>query len=501
MEPDCNYGEMMKVPAFETQNLDPVNGDVSEIHNPEVIGKIGPERLKATSGPTVGGDRRKGPQKAKVPSKPSGDGTGLAQELESLPEFKADLKEIAASLEAEKKHGLKLGELAHKWIGHSRYSRVLNNKTFAGHLKTQTGKDRDPRQIGHDIAAYKMHVKITESGNQFPHLTPTHLAKIKQCHCEDDAELLELARRVNDKKASVSQIKQISMSLHQEKTIATRTIRLAPKNQMVWQMDALDLLAQQDDNTIECLILDWQWLSSVSWSRTSNLAKPYCVDDPIEHLSDCIKLAKDKLHPDGLIYVHYTACSWPAWRIYEAATQSGFKLANEFIWQKVCGNFQNGNSPFMIGHEPIFVFCRESCIPKSCIGGVNTVSPKMAAPTRPGSGEKCWHPHQKPVELYELLIGVATVNGLVVDLFAGSGSAGVAAIKRGCPYVGADMNPECVTTANERIAFAHCERETMEEAISFFLKDASTEQSGSICDAIEKSGLQVFCSEMQKEAA
>lgn len=43
------------------------------------------------------------------------------------------------------------------------------------------------------------------------------------------------------------------------------------------------------------------------------------------------------------------------------------------------------------------------------------------------------HAYQKPVALYETLIGVATINGLVVDLFAGSGSAGVAAVLRGWP--------------------------------------------------------------------
>ena len=99
------------------------------------------------------------------------------------------------------------------------------------------------------------------------------------------------------------------------------------------------------------------------------------------------------------------------------------------------------------------------------------------------------HPYQKPVALYETLIGIATVNGLCVDLFAGSGSAGVAASRRGCPYVGAELVPDYVEIANRRIALAADECEEVVDTINFFLPTATAEEYGIIVAALENEDL------------
>jgi len=93
--------------------------------------------------------------------------------------------------------------------------------------------------------------------------------------------------------------------------------------------------------------------------------------------------------------------------------------------------------------------------------------------------------------LYELLIGVATVNGLVVDLFAGSGSAGVAAVRLGCPYVGAELIEHYVDVANERIALAGREKEEVVEAVEFFCDGGDTTHREAITTALSKAGLQM----------
>jgi tRNA/tmRNA/rRNA uracil-C5-methylase (TrmA/RlmC/RlmD family) len=93
------------------------------------------------------------------------------------------------------------------------------------------------------------------------------------------------------------------------------------------------------------------------------------------------------------------------------------------------------------------------------------------------------------VELYEELIGLATVNGLVVDLFAGSGSAGVAAVRRGCSYAGAELVPAYAEIANERIAMAAGEVAHVVDAVNFFLQDATLEQFMAITLPLRKAGL------------
>jgi len=64
---------------------------------------------------------------------------------------------------------------------------------------------------------------------------------------------------------------------------------------------------------------------------------------------------------------------------------------------------------------------------------------------------KSGYPTQKPVELFEAMInGSATENFLVVDPFIGSGSSAVAAIKKGCRYIGNDISKDAVEISRNR---------------------------------------------------
>ena len=61
------------------------------------------------------------------------------------------------------------------------------------------------------------------------------------------------------------------------------------------------------------------------------------------------------------------------------------------------------------------------------------------------------YPTQKPVELFSrMLAGSAEAGMTVCDPFLGSGSAGVAALRAGCGFVGADIDERAVTLATER---------------------------------------------------
>ena len=72
------------------------------------------------------------------------------------------------------------------------------------------------------------------------------------------------------------------------------------------------------------------------------------------------------------------------------------------------------------------------------------------------------HPTQKPVDLMEWLIRSYTNEGdTVIDMFAGSGSTGVAAINTDRRFVGIEMNEDYFNTAVQRIKQAHNERKTM----------------------------------------
>ena len=61
------------------------------------------------------------------------------------------------------------------------------------------------------------------------------------------------------------------------------------------------------------------------------------------------------------------------------------------------------------------------------------------------------YPTQKPVALFELMLAGSTESGyLVCDPFAGSGSSAIAALRQGCSFMGADIEPRAVELARAR---------------------------------------------------
>lgn len=63
------------------------------------------------------------------------------------------------------------------------------------------------------------------------------------------------------------------------------------------------------------------------------------------------------------------------------------------------------------------------------------------------------YPTQKPVEIFEAMLCGSVEPGYVVcDPFVGSGSSAIAALKRGCGFVGCDVANEAVAFSLDRVA-------------------------------------------------
>ena len=68
------------------------------------------------------------------------------------------------------------------------------------------------------------------------------------------------------------------------------------------------------------------------------------------------------------------------------------------------------------------------------------------------SGEKVAHPTQKPVALMKYLIKTYTnEHDVVIDMFMGSGSTGVACVKTNRRFIGIELDPDYFAIAEERI--------------------------------------------------
>lgn len=73
-----------------------------------------------------------------------------------------------------------------------------------------------------------------------------------------------------------------------------------------------------------------------------------------------------------------------------------------------------------------------------------------------------FHPTQKPLALMEWTIDRVGASGLVLDPFMGSGTTGVAAVRRGLPFIGIELKPAYFDIACRRIEQAYKQRPLFE---------------------------------------
>lgn len=124
----------------------------------------------------------------------------------------------------------------------------------------------------------------------------------------------------------------------------------------------------------------------------------------------------------------------PLWR--SAVEAAGFRIRSQVIWDK--GNHSMGDcsATFGLQHE-CAVFAT-----KGRFAFNNERPVTIQAHPRPSSQSRV-HPTQKPVSLHLALTRPLTKPGdLVIDPFAGSGSAGAAALRIGRRFWGCEKDPK-----------------------------------------------------------
>lgn len=414
----------------------------------------------------------------------------LIPDLVANPDFRKDMQDIGQLIERERGSELEVGRIAHRWIGDRKFNRILNANRFADCFEHVTGKPIDGGKIRDYVQAFVVYERVAHAGVDTSHLTVSHFTQIARSRCQSPEEQVELADRAEKRKATVRQIRPMGQRLHAELRQAERTIDVVVTEARVRVMDGLDLILEQEDGSIECCITDWQW-SDREWGKNCDYPTVHTPVDPVDHLCRCLEALASKLSPLGSVFLFDTSVGFLDKRIPETCAKVGLKHAGTVIWQKTTGGFHDAETSLRVAHENVHILCREGYVPKALNGGINSVTPKWAAPTNACSGKQleAVHRHQKPLVLIEYLISAATVNGLVVDPFAGSGTAGIAAIRRGCQYVGAELMPDIAEIANRRIGLGQDDCEHVVEAINFFLEGATPEQYQAISSSLEKNGL------------
>lgn len=231
--------------------------------------------------------------------------------------------------------------------------------------------------------------------------------------------------------------------------LVPRPPALAP-SASVMQADCLDFLAGLPDDSVDLIVTDpaysgmnqrlklgrgrivgeYQAAENPHWFQEFH-------DDPATYrafLEQCRRV----LRPDRHIYVMFDSYSLLS---LGALLREFFAVKNVIVWDKV--RLGMGHH-FRRRHE-LIVFASK--------GRRKLFRRDLPDVWRFARIHPARYPTQKPVELFEaMLCGSVEEGAIVCDPFLGSGSSAIAALKRGCSFLGADISADAVAFAGERIA-------------------------------------------------
>ena len=193
-------------------------------------------------------------------------------------------------------------------------------------------------------------------------------------------------------------------------------------------------------------------------------------EDYWEFLEPRLVEARRLLAEDGTLYLHL---DWREAHYAKVALDGLFgrdSFLNEIVWAYDYGGRSTRRWPAK--HDTILVYVKDpdrylfdsSAVDREPYMAPGLVTPEKAArgklptdvwwhtivPTN--SRERTGYATQKPEGILRRMIHASTAPGdLVVDLFAGSGSAGAAAASLGRRYLLVDANPDAVAVMRERL--------------------------------------------------
>lgn len=208
-------------------------------------------------------------------------------------------------------------------------------------------------------------------------------------------------------------------------------------------VDCIDGMKEIPDGSVDLIVTDPPYGINYSSRRIKDKSRRRwgCLNDKAPFL-DFIVPAITKLKPTGAMFI------FTRWDVQQAfideIKNNGGRVKSVLIWDK--GTHAMGDLRAAFGSR------YESCL---FIPGAEFRFPGkrppdiVAVPKVPAA--KLVHPNEKPVALIEKLILDTTRTGATVcDLFMGSGTTAVAAIRSGRNYIGFELDPKYHAIAQQR---------------------------------------------------
>jgi site-specific DNA-methyltransferase (adenine-specific) len=240
----------------------------------------------------------------------------------------------------------------------------------------------------------------------------------------------------------------------------------------IFNEDALAGVARLADESVDLIVADPPYGLGKDYGNDSDHVRGVAY---VEWTRKWVELYLPKLKPAGSFYIFLTWQHSPEVFSY---LKTRLTMVNEIIWDRrvpsmggsvrkfssvhdTIGFFVKGKDyhfdldAVRIPYDPVTKKARSRSIfvgSKWLELGYNPKDLWSISRLHREHAERVDHPTQKPLELIERIVRVsAPVNGLVVDPFAGSGTAAVAAQRNGRRFIGFELNPDYHSTALGRL--------------------------------------------------
>jgi site-specific DNA-methyltransferase (adenine-specific) len=195
-------------------------------------------------------------------------------------------------------------------------------------------------------------------------------------------------------------------------------------------------------------------------------------DDYLGFLAPRLTEARRILTTDGSLFFHIDAREAHYCKVLLDELFGRDSFLNEIVWAYDYGGRTRRRWPAK--HDTIFWYAKDPAgyvFEYDAVDRIPYMAPALVGPEKAARGktptdvwwltivsptgrEKTGYPTQKPLALLERIVRVHSSPGdLVVDFFAGSGTAGEAAARLGRQYLLVDDNPEAVRVMARRLAW------------------------------------------------
>jgi site-specific DNA-methyltransferase (adenine-specific) len=196
-------------------------------------------------------------------------------------------------------------------------------------------------------------------------------------------------------------------------------------------------------------------------------------DDYLDFLEPRLVEIRRVLRPSGSLYLHLDPREVHYAKVLCDAIFGRDCFLNEIVWAYDYGARTKSRWPAK--HDDILVYVKDPgsyWFDAEAVDRIPYMAPGLVGPEKaargklptdtwwqtivpPGGAERTGYPTQKPVAVLRRVVSASCpAGGVVADFFAGSGTAGAAALELGRRFLLVDSNPEAVTVMARRLGSA-----------------------------------------------